>query len=184
MVDLTFGILVDHTVFESDVRFLLIEWIAEAEILEQLPFEVFLVDAFDHVLSLQREELLHIGRYFVADYAHDWIVESVAEGQAALAQFLWDEDCRSLSYIQKKYLFGQCYLLSRYFEERKALEVAEGFHDPQLQIDALLALPLHFEVDLAHSRPLWVDLHVLDLCLLKDVKACVLIRQLAQFAHY
>lgn len=84
-----------------------------------------------------------------------------------------------MSYIQQKYVFSQSNLLSRDVQEREALEVAKGFHDPQFHVNTFLILLLHLEMDLADGRLLWVNPNILDLGILKDVKTRVLVRQLA-----
>ena len=60
VVDVLLVLHVDGAVLEDVLVFFVIHWVAYANVLEKFSLEVFFVDAFNQVFSLQSEELLRL----------------------------------------------------------------------------------------------------------------------------
>ena len=117
---LTFCLVVQQAIFEDKVAFSPIHGIADSKGFEDFSLEIFFVNALNEILFLDRIELSRLVIYFFLNYVKDWVIESVRQWHALLAQVLRNQDLMTLRQVYQKNLLGEFGLSQEYLYNGQA----------------------------------------------------------------
>lgn len=96
---------------------------------------------------------------------------------------MWDEDLVTLRYIQKEYVFGEADLCQDQLDQGEAFEPADTLQKLQAHIDGFLVVSAHLVLYQTSHWLLGVDPGLVNLRILKNVEAIILVGQFTQLHH-
>ena len=111
---LAFSLIVQQAIFEDKVALSIIHGISDSQGFEDFSLEIFFVNALDKILFLDRIELSRLIIKFFLNYVKDWVIKSVRQWDALLAQVLWNQDLMTLRQVYQKDFLGEFGLFQEY----------------------------------------------------------------------